>query len=176
MSEAQRTEALAIAPRVLQALFAALGDWATARLAGVLWGSDVGWVSLSLSLGSAWVWFCGTRTFANSLETVVTALALSVWPWSWATGDRARSRQQRSEVRLALALAAFACVLRPTNVLVWLVLGGFALWNTNRRKRVVLVAEASWIGYVLGRVGERECVERFTDCGAIVLPCFWQTP
>jgi phosphatidylinositol glycan class B len=86
ISPEKQAEALAAAPRILQALFAAMGDWATARLAGVLWGSDVGWISLWISLGSAWQWFCGTRTFANSLETAVMALALSIWPWAWTTG------------------------------------------------------------------------------------------
>ncbi|KAA8897428.1 Alg9-like mannosyltransferase family-domain-containing protein [Sphaerosporella brunnea] len=145
ISPDKQAEALAVAPRILQALFAAMGDWATARLAGVLWGSDVGWISLWISLGSAWQWFCGTRTFVNSLETVVTALALSIWPWAWTTGDRSIPRPIRSEVRFSLLLAAFACILRPTNLLVWGFLGTFAFWNSGR-KRSMLVAEALWIG------------------------------
>lgn len=95
ISPQRRAEFLVIAPRILQALCAAMGDWATARLAGRLWGSDVGWISLCISLGSAWQWFCGVRTFANSLETVLTAVALSVWPWTWATADAGGPRTEK---------------------------------------------------------------------------------
>ncbi|KAF8544834.1 Alg9-like mannosyltransferase family-domain-containing protein [Trichophaea hybrida] len=145
ISPSQQAEVIVIAPRILQALFAAMGDWATARLAGRLWGSDVGWISLCISLGSAWQWFCGVRTFANSLETVVTAVALSVWPWTWATRDRNGPGTDRGELRLSLLMAAVACILRPTNIMIWGFLGAFALWNCGT-KRAILVAEATWIG------------------------------
>ena len=149
--------ALAVAPRVAMALCTAMGDWATARLAGRLWGSDVGWLALGVSLGSAWTWFAGPRTLANSLEAVITAGALGLWPWTWATGAKG-PRTPRGEIRGALALAAVACVLRPTNVLVWLSLGAFALWNTAGRKRVVLIAEAAWIGFApLARPADAVC-------------------
>lgn len=124
-----------------------MGDWATARLAGVLWGSEIGWIALALSTGSAWQWFCSTRTFANSLETVITAVALSVWPWSLAVG--ARGGHQRGELRLSLLLAAFACILRPTNILVWSVLGVFAVGNNKSHQRSILIWEAVWIGWGL---------------------------
>jgi phosphatidylinositol glycan class B len=51
-----------------------------------------------------------------------------------------------SELRLSLLMAAIACVLRPTNIMIWGFLGAFALWNCGS-KRAVLVAEATWIGY-----------------------------
>jgi phosphatidylinositol glycan class B len=143
----RQTQLYVVAPRILQAVFAALGDWGTARLAGRLWGSEIGWVSLLLSMGSAWHWFCGTRTFANSLETVVTAVALSMWPWKWATGEKGGPMQPRGELRLSFLLAAFACVLRPTNLLVWSFLGAFAIWN-GVGKRWRLILDAAWIGYV----------------------------
>ncbi|KAI5779247.1 Alg9-like mannosyltransferase family-domain-containing protein [Geopyxis carbonaria] len=144
ISPAQQEEIYVAAPKVLQAVFATMGDWATARMAGVLWGSEVGWVALALSTGSAWQWFCATRTFANSLETAITAVALSVWPWNWAAG--AKSEHQRGELRLSLLLAAFACILRPTNILVWSMLGAFAVGNNKGRRRSILIWEAAWIG------------------------------
>lgn len=140
--------ALSAAPKVLMALFLAMGDWATARLAGRLWGSDVGWIALGVSLGSAWQWFAGPRTFANSLEAVVTAAALGLWPW-----DR---RARRGEIRGALALAAVACVLRPTNVLVWACLGAFALWN-SKGGRTLLIGQAAIIGYVAAPLCREGC-------------------
>lgn len=57
-----------------------------------------------------------------------------------------RGRIECREHRFSLLLAAFACVLRPTNVLIWLCLGSFALWNSSGRRRMKLVFEATWIG------------------------------
>ena len=124
-----------------------MADWATARLAGVLWGSKVGWVALLLSTGSAWQWFCATRTFSSSMETAVTAVALSAWPWTWAAGGAGFGRE-RKDLRISLGLAGVACLLRPTNALIWGILAVFALWN-NPAKRGVFVAEGAWIGSLL---------------------------
>ena len=44
-------------------------------------------------------------------------------------------------------MAAIACVLRPTNVLIWAFLGLFALRNAGA-KRAVLITQAAWIGCV----------------------------
>lgn len=99
-------------------------------------------------MGSAWQWFCGVRTFANSLETVITGVGLGLWPWELVASMGVKRRVDWVETRWALAAAATACVLRPTNVLIWGCLGAFAVVNAGRR-RVRLVVEAVWIGYVL---------------------------
>jgi hypothetical protein len=39
-----------------------------------------------MSIFSPWQWFCSTRTFSNSLETVLTIVALFFWPWELAGG------------------------------------------------------------------------------------------
>lgn len=44
-------------------------------------------------------------------------------------------------------MAAIACVLRPTNVLIWAAMGLFALRNAGAKK-AVLITEAAWIGCV----------------------------
>ena len=45
-------------------------------------------------------------------------------------------------LRFSLSLAALACVLRPTNVLVWMSLASLALLRSTWRKRAILVREA----------------------------------
>ncbi|KAF3052495.1 glycosylphosphatidylinositol anchor biosynthesis [Didymella keratinophila] len=49
-------------------------------------------------------------------------------------------------LRLSLLLAAFACVLRPTNVLVWLPVAVPTLWQAPKRLRYILIREAILCG------------------------------
>lgn len=49
-------------------------------------------------------------------------------------------------LRNSLLFAALAGVLRPTNVLIWLCLGGFALAGATRVQRMQLLLEASVTG------------------------------
>lgn len=44
-------------------------------------------------------------------------------------------------LRLALLLAAFACILRPTNGLIWLAISIPTFWRASGRLRYVLVRE-----------------------------------
>ena len=135
------------APKILQALIAGLGDFYTWKLADKVYGrgSSSAWTALAVSIFSPWQWFCSTRTLSNSLETVLTVAALYYWPWSlysdsgaapaspvmpktepktkWAffgTSEILQTVTDMKELRTCLFLAAFACLLRPTNLLIWL--------------------------------------------------------
>ncbi|RPB12545.1 hypothetical protein P167DRAFT_523089 [Morchella conica CCBAS932] len=148
-----RAEVLVVAPKLLQAVFATLGDYFTAKLAGKLFGGAAGWTSLCLSLGSAFHYFCATRTFSNSLETSVTAMALCYWPWGLTKeapktkiGRALQGQIDRNDLRLSLLLAAFACILRPTNVLIWTCLGSILMYRSTPRDRATLVTEAVTVG------------------------------
>ncbi|KAL3428269.1 alg9-like mannosyltransferase [Phlyctema vagabunda] len=131
---------LAVLPNSLQSLIAGLGDYYTWRLAEKLYGtgSDAAWTALMMSIFSPWQWFCSTRTFSNCLETTLTIAALHFWPWKMAGGDEAdRSRAKSTSppkqddeglfqstasvnsLRVSLLSAALACILRPTNLMLW---------------------------------------------------------
>lgn len=47
-------------------------------------------------------------------------------------------------LRLCLVLAALACILRPTNILIWMTLASFTAFGSDWSQRMVLVREA-WI-------------------------------
>ncbi|KAL4864728.1 hypothetical protein BDV12DRAFT_8103 [Aspergillus spectabilis] len=49
-------------------------------------------------------------------------------------------------LRVCLALTAVACILRPTNVLIWLVLASVALYRSAWRERLILAREALLCG------------------------------
>ncbi|KAK4242401.1 hypothetical protein C8A03DRAFT_29331 [Achaetomium macrosporum] len=122
-------------PGALQSVFAALGDFYTWKLAMDIYGreSNAPWAALWVTVFNPWQWYCSTRTFSNSLETALTIAGLCYWPWEMLAGAQANKTapfQQRGRVtslRISLVLAAIAVLLRPTNLLIWLVILGFSL-------------------------------------------------
>lgn len=145
-----KAEVLLAAPKVLQAIIAAVGDYYTVKLAQHVYGkrSAPANCALLLTVGSAWNWFVSTRTFSNCTETTLTIVALYNWPYHWALGvdevgfqagrDFLRLRQpapapskekdvtkhidETIRLRRALLCAGLAVILRPTNAIVWLTL------------------------------------------------------
>ncbi|KAI1180387.1 Alg9-like mannosyltransferase family-domain-containing protein [Nemania sp. FL0916] len=128
---------LIMAPKALQTVFAALSDWYTWRLAEKLYGpsSAASWSVLLMVLLNPWQWYTATRTFSNCLETTLTAMALYYWPWELLgleSNEKAGPRNapsvlsttsQINHFRISLILAAFAVLLRPTNVVIWMAIG-----------------------------------------------------
>ncbi|KAI6715107.1 GPI mannosyltransferase 3 [Diplocarpon mali] len=140
-----RAMLLVVLPNLLQAYFAAVGDYYTWQLAERIYGtgSKVSKAALWMTMFSPWQWFCSTRTFSNCLETTMTIMALYFWPWELSTstvlGEGSDVSQQitaqaapaktrtglfntsRSlkHLRISLLLAGAACILRPTNALIW---------------------------------------------------------
>ncbi|EAS29217.3 GPI mannosyltransferase 3 [Coccidioides immitis RS] len=164
LSPLSRADLLVAAPKTAQGVIAALGDYYTWKLAGTIYGADsynTRW-ALCLSVLSPWQWFCSTRTLSNCLETTLTAAALSHWPWQWnvaefssrqAQGQARRITHDRTKLRYCLLLAAFACILRPTNLIIWFCLAIFTICNISSRegllceKHVALVWEAFCCGF-----------------------------
>ncbi|KIW72412.1 hypothetical protein PV04_00608 [Phialophora macrospora] len=152
-----RAEVLLTAPKVLQAFFAALSDFFTWKLASSIYGdqSPASLSALALTVVSPWQWFSSIRTFSNSLETTLTVIALYNWPWHWALSlrksdvtaadfanhgvrNRDKSAQENSSpdevtrLRRSLLCAAVAVILRPTNILIWMVISWYTfIWNWN---------------------------------------------
>jgi GPI mannosyltransferase 3 len=136
-----RAELFLAAPKTLQGVFAALGDYYTWRLAQRIFGreSHQAWATLALTVLSPWQWFCSTRTLSNCLETTLTIAVLYNWPWQWSLTERERisydsaglrtredagpeAVDETTRLRRSLLLAALATVLRPTNLLIWIFL------------------------------------------------------
>ena len=96
---------LIAAPKIAQALCAALGDFYTWKLGRRIFGeqNNEAWsvvcgilhpLSLKLKVTdrrfqlllttlNPWQWFCSTRTLSNCLEATLTIVALYHWPWHW---------------------------------------------------------------------------------------------
>ena len=136
MGVGAKADLLIAAPKVLQAVFAAGCDWYTYRLAGVIYGQpEATKAALLLTTLSPWNWFCATRTLSNSLETMLTVAGLSYWPWEWFSPSSINTAD-KSKLHAALVLAATACLLRPTNVILWATLTLTMLHGHSNRARL----------------------------------------
>ncbi|KAH7389497.1 Alg9-like mannosyltransferase family-domain-containing protein [Phaeosphaeria sp. MPI-PUGE-AT-0046c] len=150
-----RAHLLLVAPKVTQAVFAALLDCYTWKLAEKAYGrgSRTALATLALSVCSPWQWFCSTRTLSNCVEATITTIAIYHWPWHWPgpAGDSKKVHKDQlqnveqhlgltSEVRLSLLLAALACVLRPTNALIWLAVSVPTFWQATKWLRSAVLA------------------------------------
>lgn len=191
-----RAELLVAAPKVLQAISASLTDYQTWAFARKIYGnsSQEAWAALALTIVSPWQWFCSTRTLSNGLETTLTVVALTQWPWHWGLNGHQKTQDsvENSEteeqetvatddsadvidnLRQCLLLAAVACLLRPTNIFIWIFLsaetflrsssGGWLVplnrsgssfwvqysylpsWRTDLRKRLIMLRQGILCG------------------------------
>ncbi|SJM84890.1 related to GPI mannosyltransferase 3 [Zygosaccharomyces bailii] len=121
------------APKIMMAIIAALGEFYTIMFVRKLYllsfdkKDDIipheDWVvtriTMFLTLTNFFNCFLITRTFINCFEMCLTAVALYYWDWSG--GEEIYG----SDFTKSLVVALFACWQRPTNGLVWLVLGGY---------------------------------------------------
>ncbi|KAI9739610.1 MAG: hypothetical protein M1834_006328 [Cirrosporium novae-zelandiae] len=167
-----RADMLLSAPKVLQGVFAALGDFYTWKLSVTVYGlgSTESWAALALTALSPWQWFCSARTLSNCLETTLTITALYYWPWQFLanrTGvdgpDNQAARigynentkgnhrlNQLTSLRKSLLLAALACILRPTNIIIWAWLGSSCLLGPiPERKKLQLARETIFCGSIV---------------------------
>lgn len=123
------------APRLFQSIFAAAGDLFLYKFSDVVFGDHVARWTLFSNFTNWFVFFCLTRTLANSLETVLTIVSLYYWPCM-----RVRSgKASPSSRKLALAIAAFACAVRPTSAVIWLYVGLIELFVASDRFKFVFL-------------------------------------
>ncbi|KAK6942377.1 GPI mannosyltransferase [Dillenia turbinata] len=122
-------------PRLLQSIFAAIGDFYSYKYSDVLFGHHVAqWVLFS-QFTNWFMFFAITRTLSNSLETVLTLVSLYYWPCM---------RNSSNEVpllsrRWGLAMAALACAIRPTSAIIWLYVGLLELFVTRHKLRFIFL-------------------------------------
>lgn len=132
-----------VAPKIFQGIVAGIGDWYMGKLTTRLLGSKTeGRWAVIVSVGSAFNWYCMTRTFSNSLEMVLTTIALSYWPW-----EPIFKGISYFQFVLSLIIAALSCICRPTNSALWMLLGMHLLWKV--RHRPVVLAKVLLVALIL---------------------------
>eukprot|EP00850_Spirogloea_muscicola_P018611 SM000172S03084 [mRNA] locus=s172:193184:196341:+ [translate_table: standard] len=124
-----------LAPRLLQAAMAAVGDLHLHRLAARLHGQRAADWALACQLASWFTLFCSTRTFSSCAEAALTTAGLALWPW-----PRAAVGVQPHDDRRALRLAALACAARPTAAIPWAFAGARRLLGLDAAAAARFVA------------------------------------
>ncbi|KAI8644138.1 Alg9-like mannosyltransferase family-domain-containing protein, partial [Parasitella parasitica] len=117
----QNTHVIVAAPRYFQATLAAVADVATYTLAKKVIGNDIALSMLFTTLCSWFNFQMAARTLSNSMEMVFTIIALNYWPLPGIVKTTGKSWVKN--YRISLVFASIACVMRPTNGLIWLFLG-----------------------------------------------------
>ncbi|XP_057833988.2 mannosyltransferase APTG1 isoform X1 [Cryptomeria japonica] len=120
-------------PRLLQSLFAAIGDIYLYKLADRCFGKHVSQWALFCQMTNWFMFFCITRTLSNSLETVLTIVSLFYWPfYTSLPGEAHYSPMSR---KIALFVAAICCAIRPTSAVLWFYLGIIHLYKAHDKTK-----------------------------------------
>lgn len=123
------------APRLLQSLFAAVGDLYLYKLSHVLFGGHVAQWALFSQLTNWFMFFCFTRTLSNSLETVLTLMGLYYWPCIRASSSEVPTVSRK----WGLVVAALACAIRPTSAITWAYVGLLELLVARDRLKFIFL-------------------------------------
>ncbi|KAI5827158.1 glycosyltransferase family 22 protein [Schizophyllum commune Tattone D] len=132
-------------PRLVHGALAALADVFLYKLARRELGPNYANVALFLSLTSPFNALALSRSLSNSLETSLSTVAYVHYPWL--ETNRLLKYVLISRLRVVLALAALACLVRPTNAVIWIYLFG-QLFANRPDIRVYLVVHAVVTGIV----------------------------
>jgi phosphatidylinositol glycan class B len=133
-----------LAPRLLQAVLAALTDAALFALATRVFSLAVARRTRWLLLCSWFAAFCLPRTYANCLEATLVLWALERW------------HAARPSRVVPLAIAALACLVRPTAVVYFVPMGVFELgvaYRSSAQRLWRFVAEVLVVGVAAVAVG-----------------------
>ncbi|KJE90215.1 GPI mannosyltransferase 3 [Capsaspora owczarzaki ATCC 30864] len=137
-------ELIVVAPRLLQAVIASVGDCYVYRLAFKLYGNSRRAANLALVCHlTAWFGFYTMcRTLSNSMEAVGTVIALYYWPLP----SPSQPLPKDIDFHKALAAAAVTTLLRPTSAILWIVVVLHHLWTFRFAGFLRLVSQALVVG------------------------------
>ncbi|KAF8226733.1 glycosyltransferase family 22 protein [Tricholoma matsutake] len=137
-------------PKVLHGTLAAATDvWVcelTRRVIGPQYVSTV----LFLSLTSFFHALSLSRSLSNSLETSLTTIAFAHYPWDASSSLSPQLIFNKPRMRKMLIFSSLACVIRPTNAVIWVYLFANLFWAIRSHKRIVVMIffEALIVGTV----------------------------
>ncbi|KAI6166935.1 glycosyltransferase family 22 protein [Pisolithus thermaeus] len=129
-------------PRLIHGLLAALTDiWVCKLTREVL---DEAYVrpAYFLSLTSFFHAMSLSRSLSNSLETSLTTIALTHFPWD------VKAPLSLARLRRCIFFAALACVIRPTNGIIWIYMFSVLLLRlrSHPKSLIIFARDAVMIG------------------------------
>ncbi|XP_060065292.1 GPI mannosyltransferase 3-like [Ylistrum balloti] len=111
-------------PRILQGVIAACGDLYLFKLSWKLSDRATAQWTLLCQILSWFTLYCCTRTLSNCMETVLITMALYYFPWPNIKG---------CSVPKFVALAAMSVLIRPTAIVIWILMCSWHLQNNQQR-------------------------------------------
>lgn len=132
------------APRLLQSVFASIGDFYLYKLAQVVFDEHIAKWALFCQLSNWFMFYCIARTLSNSLETVLTLVGL----YYWFSYKESYKKVCISSRMLALFVAALACGVRPTSAVTWVYVGVLDLIRMQGRLGFLFL-EVAPIGFLV---------------------------
>ncbi|CAN6466607.1 unnamed protein product [Victoria cruziana] len=131
---------MVVAPRMYQSFYAAIGDAYFYYLSYSIFDKQTADWALFSQFTNWFMFYCITRTLSNSLEAVLTIMAIYYWP-SLKCSSPTHELQITSR-KTALVIAAFACIIRPTNAVIWIYLGTLHLFEARDKVKFVFTEVA----------------------------------
>ncbi|KAG1051005.1 hypothetical protein G6F43_006764 [Rhizopus delemar] len=128
-------------PRYIQSSLTAVADFAIYSLSKRIMGNDVALPMLFTTLCSWFNFFMAARTLSNTMEMMLTVVALNYWPLSGIVhlGD---TKNWLRSYQISLIFASIACIIRPTNALIWIYLGSQLLISSGSKRFIVALNAA----------------------------------
>lgn len=122
---------LTILPRILQAILTAYADVRFYK-----WCNQTKW-SIFVIASSWFMFYTGSRTLSNSLETSLTTIGLSLFPWT-------------SDCTRFLWPVGLACFIRPTAAIPWIPLCLYHIIKSDESRIKLILKKYLPIGLALG--------------------------
>ncbi|KAG2020047.1 GPI mannosyltransferase 3 [Coprinopsis cinerea AmutBmut pab1-1] len=133
-----RFDALLIAlPKIVHGALSAGTDLGIVGLARAVLGNDYVSTAALLSLTSFFNALSLSRTLSNSLETSLCSLAFAYYPWDAHPDVTPHVTFNKTKLRKMILFSALACVIRPTNAVIWTFLYMRLLWAYGRYRTLV---------------------------------------
>ncbi|KAJ3567955.1 hypothetical protein NP233_g6034 [Leucocoprinus birnbaumii] len=160
---------LILLPKALHGAFAAATDIWLCELARVTLGNDYVSTVHMLSLSSMFHALALSRSLSNSLETSLSTIAFAYYPWDASSKLSPQvlynkyernipallptKQANRQRLRKTLIFSALACMIRPTNAVIWVLLYLNLILSLRRYRRIItsIISEAFLIA--LGAIG-----------------------
>ncbi|CAN6725330.1 unnamed protein product [Malus baccata var. baccata] len=130
------------------------GDIYLYELSVILFGDCVAKWALFSQLTNWFMFYCITRTFSNSLETILTLVNLYYWPCMRPSSSKLPLESRK----WGLIIAALACAIRPTSAIIWLYVVLLELFLTCDKLRFIFLEVAPMGVLVLGLTFLLDCL------------------
>ncbi|KNZ79328.1 GPI mannosyltransferase 3 [Termitomyces sp. J132] len=133
-------------PRILHGALAAATDVWICEIVRRWLGSR--YESLFLSLTCFFHALSLSRSLSNSLETSLTTIAFAYYPWDASSSMSLQLIYNSARMRNVILLSALACMVRPTNAVIWFYLFGKLFWilRSSQRASIALFKQVTAIG------------------------------